>query len=172
MPADTSIPSRVLPREGLTQEALYAPFRLTALNPLFTGPLLLAILRYPEHVDKLRSFLSPALNDVLARWGPTPKTLKWLFAFGALRVINNWLSRKTVNNWVTDKTYDWDKEIVIVTGGSSGIGNLVVRDLANRGIKVICLDLNEPKEPLRMRDNTTSILIIADMSRSCPRFLL
>lgn len=162
MPANTKIPSRWLPREGITQEALYAPVRLTALNPMFTGPLLLAILKYPQIVDRFRTSIPPVINNLITKYQPGVKVLKVLFAWGALRVLNNWLSRKVVNNWTTDKTYDWDKEIVLVTGGSSGIGNLVVRDLANRGIRVICLDLNEPKEPLRKYESAhTGTLINA-----------
>ena len=45
--------------------------------------------------------------------------------------------------------YYWKKEIVLVTGGSSEIGNLVVRDFAAREVEVIACDLNEPKTPLR-----------------------
>lgn len=138
----------MLPREGLTLEAIYTPFRITALNPFFTGPLLLALVKYPEQVDRLKSLFSPVIQQYLERYQPTPKLLKFFLAWGALRVFNNWLSRKAVNNWKTD-TYDWNREIVLVTGGNSGIGNLVARDLAQRGITTIVLDLQGPKTPLR-----------------------
>lgn len=135
---------RILPYEGLTQEAIYAPFRLTALNPLITAPLLLALKRYPQQFHQLLTHLPPNLVQYLPNG---QKLLTALLAIGTLRVLNNWYSRKTVNNWVTD-TYEWSKEIVLISGGCGGIGLNVVRDLASRGIKVIALDLKPPTSPL------------------------
>ena len=45
-----------------------------------------------------------------------------------------------LNNWTTDK-YEWDKEIVLITGGAGGIGGGIVRLLAEKGIKVVVLDV-------------------------------
>lgn len=45
-----------------------------------------------------------------------------------------------LNNWSID-AYDWNKEIVLITGGAGGIGGSVVRLLAERGIKVVVLDV-------------------------------
>lgn len=45
-----------------------------------------------------------------------------------------------LNNWIDDK-YDWKKEIVLVTGGAGGIGGQVVKLFAERGTKVIVLDV-------------------------------
>ena len=47
-----------------------------------------------------------------------------------------------------DKSWDWGKEVVVVTGGSSGIGELIVKSLAGRGVKVVALDVNPPKASL------------------------
>ncbi|KAH8675084.1 hypothetical protein BGZ61DRAFT_508584 [Ilyonectria robusta] len=44
--------------------------------------------------------------------------------------------------------WDWSKEIVLVTGGSNGIGELVVGKLAGKGIKVVSVDLYPPKIPV------------------------
>lgn len=46
------------------------------------------------------------------------------------------------NNWQND-TYDWTKEVVVVTGGSDGIGKIVSLLLAERGVKVAVLDVQE-----------------------------
>ncbi|KAM5347638.1 hypothetical protein ACJ41O_007462 [Fusarium nematophilum] len=62
--------------------------------------------------------------------------------------LNAWLTLKKTNNCLTDYNWDWKKEIVVVTGGSSGIGKQVVTKLAEKNIKVIILDLNEPNYPL------------------------
>jgi len=45
-----------------------------------------------------------------------------------------------LDNWTTDE-YDWDKEIVLITGGAGGIGGQVVRLLSERGTKVVVLDV-------------------------------
>ncbi len=45
-----------------------------------------------------------------------------------------------LNNWTKDK-YDWNKEIVLITGGAGGIGGGVVKLLAEKGIKVVVLDV-------------------------------
>lgn len=47
-----------------------------------------------------------------------------------------------MNNWQSDE-YDWKKEVVVVTGGSDGIGKIVVQLLAEKGIKVAVLDVQE-----------------------------
>jgi all-trans-retinol dehydrogenase (NAD+) len=45
-----------------------------------------------------------------------------------------------LNNWTTD-TYDWDKEIVLITGGAGGIGGNVVKLLAEKGTKIVVMDV-------------------------------
>lgn len=44
------------------------------------------------------------------------------------------------NNWTND-VYDWSKELVVVTGGSDGIGKAIVLLLAERDIRVAVLDI-------------------------------
>jgi NADPH:quinone reductase-like Zn-dependent oxidoreductase len=63
--------------------------------------------------------------------------------------FNVWLSRRKVNNYLTDNSWDWTKEIVVVTGGSSGIGKEIVIKLAKKHVKVIIVDLNAPSYQLR-----------------------
>lgn len=58
--------------------------------------------------------------------------------------MRNFLDQGVSNNWVSD-TYNWDKEIAVVTGGSDGIGMKAVMLLAERGIKVVVLDIQPPK---------------------------
>ncbi|KAH8585598.1 hypothetical protein B0O99DRAFT_530415 [Bisporella sp. PMI_857] len=70
-----------------------------------------------------------------------------LLGVGALRKVNNLLSQAALNNFTRD-SYDWRREIVVVTGGSGGLGDLLVRKLAKRCIKVISLDIMPPKTPL------------------------
>ncbi|KAH7016411.1 uncharacterized protein B0I36DRAFT_298755 [Microdochium trichocladiopsis] len=69
-----------------------------------------------------------------------------LAVLGTLSQLNEWLSRRKTNNFLTDKSWDWSKEIVVVTGGSSGIGATIVEKLQHRGIKIIVLDINKPSK--------------------------
>ena len=108
-----------------------------ALEPLVTAPLLLSILCLP-HVLFLETL----------HFSRTPAFLTTLLFLGAMRRLNNFLSDGILNNWESD-AYDWTKEIVVITGGSSGIGKLVVQDLCRRGISVAIIDIVEPKYEIR-----------------------
>jgi 3-oxoacyl-ACP reductase-like protein len=69
-------------------------------------------------------------------------------AFKSLRKLNAWYTKRTINNHVHDPTWDWSREVVVVTGGSSGIGAIVVSRFAKSGIKVLILDRNPPSTTL------------------------
>ncbi|KAJ3957406.1 hypothetical protein N0V92_006021 [Colletotrichum tropicale] len=47
------------------------------------------------------------------------------------------------NNWVTDNKWDWDREIIVVTGGSSGIGASIIKHIFARNPKatIVVVDL-------------------------------
>ncbi|KAB2573432.1 Dehydrogenase RED2 [Lasiodiplodia theobromae] len=131
-----------LPREGLTLEAMFYPVQSLFLQPLLTGPLAYLLLARPEFVQKaipwggrLESFISKKSTAV---------GFCILFGVGILSRLSSWLSRWSVNNFVRDKTWDWTKEIVIVTGGSSGIGLEMVNRFAQLRIKTIILDVVPP----------------------------
>jgi NADPH:quinone reductase-like Zn-dependent oxidoreductase len=68
------------------------------------------------------------------------KHLKTLVGLGLLKSVSSWLDDAVMNNWSND-TYVWSREVVVVTGGSDGIGKIVVQLLAERGIKVAVLDV-------------------------------
>jgi hypothetical protein len=65
-----------------------------------------------------------------------------------LRKAHGILTQAAVNNFSCD-SYDWRREVVVVTGGSGGLGDLLVRKLAKDCIKVISLDIVPPRTPLR-----------------------
>jgi all-trans-retinol dehydrogenase (NAD+) len=57
-----------------------------------------------------------------------------------VRYISGYLDQQVLNNWTTDE-YDWKKEIILITGGAGGIGGQVVKLLAEKGTKVVVLDV-------------------------------
>ncbi|KAA8574127.1 hypothetical protein EYC84_005649 [Monilinia fructicola] len=83
-------------------------------------------------------FRSDSLGSLIKKTALNPAfTLIFLLL---ARLVSNYLERGVQNNWVDDK-YDWQKEIVLITGGAGGIGGQVVKLLAERGITVVVLDV-------------------------------
>ena len=76
------------------------------------------------------------------------KSLGTIVALGLLRYVNNSLSQWAVNNWRYD-SWQGDKELVLVTGGASGIGRQIMEDLARAGVRVVIVDIQEPDFKLR-----------------------
>ncbi|KAF4946463.1 hypothetical protein FGADI_11101 [Fusarium gaditjirri] len=62
----------------------------------------------------------------------------------SLGYLNAWYTKRKVNNHVSDPSWDWAREIVVVTGGSNGIGAAIVSKFAEKGIKVLILDRSPP----------------------------
>lgn len=119
-----------LSREGVTRDTFVNLVKLTAFNPALTLPLFL-LARYTQQGSALASEHSAAF-----------KHLKTLLGLGLLNTTSTWLSNGVTNNWTSDK-YDWDREVVVVTGGSDGIGKIVVQLLAEKGIKIAVLDVQD-----------------------------
>lgn len=96
--------------------------------------------------------LQPLAIKLVMAWINTPRgirlTLPTILALLSLRKVSGVLSQAVLNNFKSDK-YVWSQEVVLVTGGSGGLGDLLVRKLAAKGIKVISLDVMPPKTPLR-----------------------
>ena len=107
------------------------------------------------------SALLPALGN-LGRLQDLQKTLlanrclgtacAVLGAAVVLRKAHAILTQAALNNFSRD-SYDWRREVVVVTGGSGGLGDLLVRKLAKESIKVISLDIVPPRIPLRKSRN-------------------
>lgn len=89
----------------------------------------------------------PALHSFLtlaSTHGWSQSGLRTLCAAGLLYISGKALSRSILNNWTSDK-WDWKDEVVLITGGCSGIGEQIARNFAERGIKVAVLDIVAPK---------------------------
>ncbi|KAF2195378.1 NAD(P)-binding protein [Zopfia rhizophila CBS 207.26] len=117
-----------LAREGVTADTLGRLVHRTLLNPALTLPLVL-LARYTQKGNALSQSHGAAF-----------KWLKTLLYTGLASRVSSFLDDAVTNNWSND-TYDWMKEVVVVTGGSDGIGKIVVELFAERGIKVAVLDV-------------------------------
>ncbi|OIW29096.1 NAD(P)-binding protein [Coniochaeta ligniaria NRRL 30616] len=95
-----------------------------------------------SHQDTIQKIVLRASEVAKSPYGLA--VLGVLASYSVLSRVNTYLSRRVVNNSCTDRTWDWKKEIVVITGGSSGIGASVVSKLEEKNIKVIILDRNKP----------------------------
>ncbi|KAK3368546.1 hypothetical protein B0H63DRAFT_423207 [Podospora didyma] len=112
----------------------------TILSPLVAGPLLLAATFYPEAVR-------PIFDSVTGSRGSTLITaLQAIVALGVVRKVNQVLNIMASNSWrvAPRSDWDWQKEIAVVTGGSSGIGKDIAKGLAALGVRVAVLDIQDP----------------------------
>lgn len=121
---------------GFTADVLQGIIKQTVLNPAVTLPLLL-LARYTRKGQDI------SLNHELAL-----KRLRTCLYWGIARWVNRFLSQGALNNWQRD-SWDWEKELVVITGGSDGIGKLLVHHFAAKNVKTIILDIQEPTYELR-----------------------
>lgn len=115
-------------RAGFTSEVLGPLIKNTFFNPALTLPLIL-LARFTKKGSDLSILHEKAF-----------KRIKLLFYLGLIRKINAYLNKKSLNNGVKDN-YVWSQEVVMITGGAGGIGGEVVKLLAERGIKIVVLDV-------------------------------
>ncbi|RVD89276.1 uncharacterized protein DFL_000292 [Arthrobotrys flagrans] len=106
-------------------------------------------------------YLSPLIN-LLSKTPFNPQTILAGISYfawyklltGAPSNINSYFSWKKENNWATDDKYDWDKEVVMITGGSGGLGEQIAIQLARKGVTVVVIDVNEVREEIREKYKT------------------
>ncbi|KAL3954999.1 hypothetical protein ACCO45_010562 [Purpureocillium lilacinum] len=127
-------------REGVTIDAVAATARRWLLNPKAT--LLLALgLRWKPIFSRLVAHVPVARVEKLRA------RASMLAAVALALAFNDFLNRKLANNWVSDTRWDWDHEIVVVTGGSSGLGASITQRLLARNARtrIVVIDF----QPLR-----------------------
>lgn len=60
-------------------------------------------------------------------------------------IINKIMNRIVLYTSSTAQPWDWSKEIVLITGGSGGIGSEMVNKFSCRNITVVSFDIQPPK---------------------------
>lgn len=86
--------------------------------------------------------------------------LKALIGLGIARTLNRALNSLATNNWRISSSpptgsWDWPKEIAVVTGGCSGIGLALVEGLAAKGVRVAVLDVSDPPPAIKSNPKVT-----------------
>lgn len=97
--------------------------------------------------------LPPSLQNILLH-PLAPKAFLVVLALTLLRLTNRALTSWSLNNGESVGKWNADRELVLLTGGCSGIGKQMVLDLAKTGTRVVILDIQEPTFSLRMFSTT------------------
>jgi 2-polyprenyl-3-methyl-5-hydroxy-6-metoxy-1,4-benzoquinol methylase len=102
-------------------------------------------------MDQLEA-VRPYVESAIAQLRSSPRarnTLLAILGLGVLSQLNTALSKWIVNNRQRAKPWQTERELVLVTGGCSGIGKQIMEDMARTGVKVVIVDLHEPNFALR-----------------------
>lgn len=103
-----------------------------------------------QSIQSLQARVGPGLRNAL-RTPLVPYAVTAYVAVRLLKSLSDRLSWYTLNNYITLDKWNPAKELVVVTGGASGIGWQMVQDLVTLKVKVIILDIQEPKGVLRKK---------------------
>lgn len=108
--------------EGLTIDSLYRFLKLL-LKP--TVALLYPLAVLASHREELSRRGWIGLEDVwLGDW--RIKAAIGVLGVSLVMKVNDWLSARARNNWAKDPSWDWEKEVVLVTGGELEISSHLV----------------------------------------------
>ncbi|RAL15833.1 SDR family oxidoreductase [Aspergillus homomorphus CBS 101889] len=91
--------------------------------------------------------LPEPVRSALDRHPFIPLVFNSLLAIAFLRYLNRALTSWSLGNCSVNR-WNKDRELVLITGGSSGIGQHVVLQLAVRGVRCIILDIQAPSYTL------------------------
>jgi all-trans-retinol dehydrogenase (NAD+) len=77
-----------------------------------------------------------------------------------LSIVSKQFNHVALNagRWGSEKKrWNWREEVAVITGGCSGIGELTVKRLVDRGIKVAVLDVKELPASLHGRESPSPL---------------
>lgn len=131
-------------REGFTIDVVARLITNTVLNPVI-APAIAALFASGNYYPALQQ----AVGNIAAHLPQTQLVIDHVAAnlstyrfaayvtTGASLALwsNKTLNKWTLNNWTRDKTWDLNKEIVLVTGAAGGIGQHVIKHLLQRNPK-------------------------------------
>ena len=101
-----------------------------------------------DTAQSIFAILPPSVQQALLN-SCVQKSLGALVALLFVGALNRYLSKRAQNNGQKISKWNPQKELVVLTGGCSGIGKQIMEDLSQRNVKTIILDLNEPNFKLR-----------------------
>ncbi|KAL2871278.1 hydroxysteroid 17-beta dehydrogenase 11 [Aspergillus lucknowensis] len=94
--------------------------------------------------DALSSRIRPHALEFLWQFPLSQKAVVALVALILFRRVNRALTNYSLNNWSRSREWDNKNELVLITGGCSGIGKQIAVGLARKGVRVVVLDIQEP----------------------------
>jgi 3-oxoacyl-ACP reductase-like protein len=115
----------------------------TILNPLVSSALVLYLQTFTSNTLIIQPNTDSTSWIPYTIQRPIPTILArslGLVAFGLVLRWNRWMSRRALNNGVK-AVFNWEKEIILVTGAAGGIGATAVKKLLERGSRVVVLDV-------------------------------
>jgi all-trans-retinol dehydrogenase (NAD+) len=119
--------------------------RHVILNPIVTAALLWVLTNAPPQLHSRLTDRIAILRDPIHH-AQIVKALKVCLALGSAAVLNKQMNHVALNSgrFRSEKArWNWSREVAVVTGGCSGIGELTVKRLINKGIRVAILDIRQ-----------------------------
>lgn len=120
---------------AITLDAVVATVRRWVLNPKIAAPLALGLHWQPVFALLLSRVAERRAAKLRSR-------VRLVAAVSVVMAVNEYLNEQFANNWVSDTMWNWDDEIVVVTGGSSGLGASITQRLLarNRRTRIVIID--------------------------------
>ncbi|OLN83424.1 Short-chain dehydrogenase/reductase family 16C member 6-like protein 2 [Colletotrichum chlorophyti] len=123
-------------REGFTVDVVVRWLRKSLLNPYLSIPLATFLALLSAKKDG-----AIELSSIQA--GNAYRMVFFAALASAVLSTTEYLNKWAANNWVADDSWDFDKEVIVVTGGSSGIGASIIKHILSRSpqANIVVVDL-------------------------------
>ncbi|GKT47714.1 dehydrogenase RED2 [Colletotrichum spaethianum] len=125
-----------LSREGFTIDVVARWVRKSVLNPYLSIPFATGLAVVSARKNGAAGFSDLRFDSA--------QRIAFLAALASVVLsTTEYLNKWSANNWTTDDTWDFDREIIVVTGGSSGIGHSIIKHILARNPRanIVVVDL-------------------------------